>query len=238
MENRHKIQMDILGKLLFANGLSYTNMKPEYHIENNQYQYHLDKLLTDHLVYKEKGLYQLTQAGKEFANLIKTENNRVVRQGKIAAVPVCIREVNGETEVLIYKRLKQPFYGKEGVPSGKVEFGEKVIDAVQRELFEETHLRGEANLFQITHWRTQDKSTGRLLEDKYFHYFVITEIHGELDGCAEGEYRWVNVNNISDEVSNPFDTIGELEDLVQNAIDSVNTTKVDFTEYVHITDGF
>ena len=45
-----------------------------------------------------------------------------------------------EDRVLFIKRGKDPFKGKWSLPGGKIDPGEKVEDAVKRELFEETSL--------------------------------------------------------------------------------------------------
>lgn len=54
MKDIHKIQMAILRKLLLSNGLRYNQAKPDNMIENNQYDYHLDKLIDEKLIEKNE----------------------------------------------------------------------------------------------------------------------------------------------------------------------------------------
>lgn len=45
MKQLHEIQLQILKKLLFAKELRYTDLKPDVELENNQLDFHLDKLI-------------------------------------------------------------------------------------------------------------------------------------------------------------------------------------------------
>ena len=46
-----------------------------------------------------------------------------------------------ESKILLIKRKNEPYKGKWALPGGFVEYGEKVEDAVVREIYEETHLK-------------------------------------------------------------------------------------------------
>jgi len=48
-------------------------------------------------------------------------------------------------KILLIKRKNDPFKGKWALPGGFVEYGEKVEDAVLREIFEETSLKTSIN---------------------------------------------------------------------------------------------
>ena len=56
-------------------------------------------------------------------------------------------------EVLLIKRSQEPFKGQWGLPGGKVEFGETVLHAAQREVLEETgiiaKIIGMAGLYEV-----------------------------------------------------------------------------------------
>lgn len=44
MKQYHDVQLKILRKLLFAQSLPYSQLKPDEKMENNQLSFHLDKL--------------------------------------------------------------------------------------------------------------------------------------------------------------------------------------------------
>ena len=50
---------------------------------------------------------------------------------------------NSEGKFLAQQRLKQPFYGFWGRPTGKVGWGETILETAARELMEETGLTAD-----------------------------------------------------------------------------------------------
>ena len=115
MKQLHPIQLGILKKLLFTNQARYTDIKPSPQIENNQFQFHLESLVNRGYVNKTGDGYQLSVRGKEYAGRIDTEGEvKIIRQAKIGAFVCPIRKTSdNQTEVLMYTRLKQPFYGSQ-----------------------------------------------------------------------------------------------------------------------------
>lgn len=66
------------------------------------------------------------------------------------AVAAVIAVVVRDDQVLLVRRGRPPAEGMWGVPGGKIEFGETVLAAAERELFEETAVRAEAiRAFQV-----------------------------------------------------------------------------------------
>jgi len=211
MKQLHNIQLEILKQLLFAPSLRYSKLKPSSKMENNQFNFHLDQLIDGGYITKDGRDYSLTNFGKEYANRMDTEQTIIAKQSKISAWVCCIRTFGGKKQYLIYTRLKQPFYGCQGFISGKVAYGEKVLEAARRELKEETGLEGNAQIVSIKHFLVFDKATNELVEDKFMFLCLIKNPQGSLNPDeTEGKYQWVNDENLRTYITNPFEPIDEL----------------------------
>lgn len=95
MNSLHKIQLEILNKLQFEDGLRFMALKPDKKMENNQFQFHLDRLLGLGYVEKKDGLYSLTKEGKQYAIHLDTEKIEIIKQARLC-VRVCpVRWMDG-----------------------------------------------------------------------------------------------------------------------------------------------
>ena len=148
----HPIQRNILNDLLFGNQLKYSQLKPD-EMEGSQFTFHLGKLIESDLVTKVDEYYQLTSKGKEIANSFDKDSSNPNRQAKQSVVFCVFREFEGRKQTLIYTRKKNPFYNHQGYPTGKVMYGESIIETAERELREETGLSGKVKLIGIRHFR-------------------------------------------------------------------------------------
>lgn len=130
--------------------------------------------------------YILTAQGKEYANRMDAGETHIQLQAK-TGVLVCATRGQGDTqEYLIYTRKKHPFFGKQGFVTWKVKFGEALSDVAQRELWEEAHLIGIPKLVHIKHSFVYEKESHKLLEDKFFYFFLVQNPQGTAQGSEEG----------------------------------------------------
>lgn len=195
----HPIQKKILFDLLFSSSLRYTDVKP-LDMDPSQFLFHLKQLRLQEFVEKNaEGSYILTNKGKEFANRIDVASLEFVPQSKVTTVMCCVRKnpLTSEKEFLLYKRLKNPYFGCYGFPTQKVLFGQNITETVELGLKDETSLLVSTapQLFAIRHYHILG-SQGEVLEDKLMHAFLITEPSGDLNSNMEGEFFWTTSNEI------------------------------------------
>jgi len=185
MKQFHPIQLKILKKLLFAPHLKYTELKPEEEIENNQFSFHLNTLIGIGYIKKIDQHYILTAQGKEYANRMDSGELHIQLQAKTGVLICATRGQGDKKEYLIYTRKKHPFFGKQGFITGKVKSGEALFDVAQRELWEEAHLIGRPELVHIKHSFVYEKTSHKLLEDKFFYFFLVQDPKGTAQGSEE-----------------------------------------------------
>ena len=99
------------------------------------------------------------------------------------AVLLAIEQVqSGVRQLLFQERLKNPYFGYWGFPTGKIRWGETIPEAAARELMEETGLEADLRILGLYHEHTSLAETGELLEDKMFFVVHCTNPRGELTG--------------------------------------------------------
>lgn len=236
MKQLHDIQLQILKKLLFAKELRYSELKPDSEMENNQFDFHLDKLVSQKFIEKNSKFYYLTNAGKEYANRMDTDKDTIPLQSKISVFICPTRLIKGRTQYLIYTRLKQPFYGCQGFMSGKVRYGETIIDGAKRELLEETSLMGNPQLVSIRHYLVFEKSSKALVEDKFMFFCLVKNPTGELVPNNEGKYEWINEPDLPNHITYHFENYAAFERDLKEIKDYNGQVK--FTEYLHESEKF
>lgn len=73
-------------------------------------------------------------------------------------IGACILVFNKHNQILLGKRKNSYKAGDFGIPGGRVEVGELLVDTAQRELLEETNLAGEAFEYLGVVKEAQEKS--------------------------------------------------------------------------------
>ena len=191
MDNLHRIQMLILRELLFKPSSTFTDLNISG-LSNDHFSYHIRTLVKIDFVLKGDNGYSLTLRGKEFANRMDTDSNKVERQPKISVLIIPEKKLKGKTQYLIQTRTKEPYFGYSGFMTGKIRYGEKVFEAATRELEEEMGLEADFEYSYILHEMVYDK-TGKMLEDKFFHVLGAANIRGQLKKeTPDGKNSWIS----------------------------------------------
>lgn len=192
----HQTQTDILRELLFQPRAGFTQMQKIAGLDSDHFKFHIQRLIELGYIEKvERGIYQLTTAGKEYANRLDTDKSKIERQPKSAVIIVLQDEKNN---VLVQERLKHPYYGFWGYPGGKIQWGETIMRAAERELLEETGLSAELTYMGVYHEHVEEKESGNMLEDKIFHVFGGRDSSGVLLTEFEGgRNAWKSLDELS-----------------------------------------
>jgi len=179
----HDAQTNILRELLFQPEAGYAQLQKPTGLSSDHFNFHIARLVEIGYVEKvSRGKYKLTPRGKEYANKLDTDQNTIERQPKSAV----ILAIEKDGKWLFQERLKHPYYGFWGFPSGKIRWGETIIETAARELDEETKLIGDHEHKGIYHEQVFESETGEQLEDKIFHVIHCTNIKGKLMERFEG----------------------------------------------------
>ncbi|MBD3804997.1 MAG: NUDIX hydrolase [Thioclava sp.] len=116
--------------------------------------------------------------------------------GPVAAVlAVVIRD----GQALLVQRANPPDAGRWGFPGGKIEFGETLLSAAERELREETGVRAEA-----THAFNALDVLAQGADEMLEHHYVLIAVEcrwlaGEPSAADDAlDARWVDLDRIED----------------------------------------
>lgn len=175
----HQAQMSILRTLLIGRTASFSDLSRAAKLTNDHANFHVKQLvaagMAEHVPHSY-GQYQLTRKGKEYANRMDTDELVIEKQPKLV-VDIGIERANGT--FLFQERRKQPYYGYWGFPTGKIRWGETMLEAAARELMEETGLTAHLRVIG-THHKLDYDENGEMLEDKYLILVHGTDPKGDL----------------------------------------------------------
>jgi 8-oxo-dGTP pyrophosphatase MutT (NUDIX family) len=119
--------------------------------------------------------------------------------------------------------------------TGKIKWGDTVLETAKRELYEETKLKGEPVVIHLYHYRVFQKDTDELLEDKFLFLCLVENPTGTLRPNNEGKFEWMTVKEF-EKVENHFIS---LEDLQSHIVRIKNFKgQMTFTESEYFTDKF
>ncbi len=169
-------------------------------------------MLTHGYLKKTENIYVLTDKGKDFVNLIDDDGKAIEKQPKTSILIHGIR-VNPKTkevEQLMSRRLEHPYFGKIGRMSGKVLFGETLIETAQRELLEETGLKAESFVLERIYHKIGINEANETVQDVIFYIFFVTGFSGKFKQKNEfQENLWIT-KKMFDENKGEYDFFSDV----------------------------
>jgi ADP-ribose pyrophosphatase YjhB (NUDIX family) len=204
----HDVQTSILRELLFHPSAGYAVLQKPTGLTSDHFNFHIGRLVDLGLVEKvARGEYRLTPRGKEYANKLDTDNNTIERQPKVAVILAVEKEENGKRYVLFQERLKNPYFGFWGLPSGKIRWGETIMETAARELDEEAGLEADFRIAGVYHEHVSNSDNGEFLEDKVFFVMHGTRPRGRLKEKFEGGRNTWLTRKESEGLEKKFDSV-------------------------------
>lgn len=191
----HDAQTSILRELLFHPSAGYAALQKLTGLTSDHFNFHIVRLVELGFVQKiGRGSYKLSAKGKEYANRLDTDNNTVERQPKAAVLLAIERPLlSGGSEYVFQERLKNPYFGFWGFPTGKMRWGETIIQTAERECLEETGLQADWRIAGLYHEIVTHQETQEMLEDKLFFVVHGTNPKGALSVDFEGGHNeWLS----------------------------------------------
>ncbi len=196
----HQAQTKILKELLFLPATNFAELQRVSELDSDHAKFHIKRLVDLGYVEKHQGKYKLSIKGKEYANKLDTDTGVIERQPKVAVMLILERVQGGRKEYLLQQRLKHPYFGFWGAPTGKMRWGESVLEAASRELKEETGLSGVFEHRGVYHERVRHSETGEIVEDKIFHLMFCKQFSGQLvEQYDGGKNAWWTLEEIQKE---------------------------------------
>jgi len=112
----HHIKRHIIDVLMYQEVARFRDLRPP-RTDTNLFSYHLKALIKSGFVQKTENGYTLSIAGLSYVDRVSSEKKALRTQPKIITMLLI---QNGEGDVLLQKRNKQPFINEWTLPYGKL----------------------------------------------------------------------------------------------------------------------
>lgn len=166
----HHIQKHIIEELTYREFARFRDLRSPK-TDTNVFSYHLKCLLATGFVHKSEHGYRLSLAGLRYVDRVSTKKMAVRTQPKIISMLVV---QNGNGDILLQKRTKQPFINTWTLPYGNLHIEDASIEAAAtRESHEKLSLVDQP-VTHIGDAYIRVTMTGELLSSTLAHIFRVT----------------------------------------------------------------
>lgn len=136
----HHIQKHIIDVLMYQKSARFRDLRPP-RVDTNLFTYHLNNLVKSGVIEKVEGGYALSTTGLSYVDRVSTEKKTIRTQPKMITMLVI---QNGEGDILLQRRTKQPYIDTWTLPYGKLHVEDLTVkEAAQREAFEKLGLKDQ-----------------------------------------------------------------------------------------------
>ena len=206
----HPIQLAILDKLNYeAVGKRYSQLN-SMNIEDDLFNYHLQKLVKSGLIKKTNQLYSLDTRGKIVASNI-TNKGVYGDMFKFSVTVNVFKEINGVKYILAQDRGQFPAMHDTTTIAGKILKGEIVEDAARRQMLLETGLIIDKVFIVGILRKTRYDTNNKLIDDVIYNVCYAENPTGDLQSeNVFGKNRWMKVEEFLEKNSKSND-VGEYD---------------------------
>lgn len=186
----HHIQKHIIDVLLYTEIARFRDLKPP-RVDTNLFTYHLNSLVKSGMIQKvSAGGYTLSKNGLSYVDRVSVEKRVIRTQPKIISMLVV---QNGNGDILLQKRNKQPYINAWTLPYGKVHIeDESVLGAGKREALEKLGMQ-DAPIKHAGDCYIRVRVEGELVSTTLAHVFSLT-----TDDIKESEtLQWARPHKLA-----------------------------------------
>lgn len=217
----HKTQASILHSLRYAESERFNSLMRPTDQTSDTFKFHLRKLVKLGYVTKlENGQYQLTAAGKEYANNLNEALRRTEKQPKVSVLLIVDKlSADGRILYLAQRRSRNPHYGYWSEIHGRAVWGESFEDTAKRQLKRQTSLDAHFTVHSFRRIRDYSSVNKQLLEDKLFVIVRASNISGELTNTySGGTNAWMTLEELRSQEKVFASTLAIIDELALGPI--------------------